>query len=46
MAATVGEELDIQGIQLVGGERAFASDADVIHVSDWGDADDEVKTHP
>lgn len=42
----VGAEMKIQGIQLVGGERAFAADADVILVSDWGDADDEVKTHP
>ena len=42
----VGEEMKIRGIQLVGGERAFASDADVVLVGDWGDADDEVKTHP
>ncbi len=42
----VGEEIGIDGILPVGGERAYASDPDVILVGSWGDGPREVHDHP
>jgi iron complex transport system substrate-binding protein len=42
----VGRELGVSGISPAGAERAFAADPDVVLVTTWPDAVDDVARHP
>lgn len=42
----VGRELGVSGISPAGAERAFAADPDVVLVTTWPDAVDDVAAHP
>ena len=45
-AANVGRELGVEGIAAPGAERAFAADPDVLLVTDWPSAREELTRHP
>ncbi len=45
-AANVGRELGVEGIAAPGAERAFAADPDVLLVTDWPGAREELTRHP
>lgn len=45
-AANVGRELGVEGIAAPGAERAFAADPDVVLVTDWPGAREEIAGHP
>lgn len=45
-ATNVGRELGVVGIAAPGAERAFASDPDVVLVTDWPGAREAVTAHP
>jgi iron complex transport system substrate-binding protein len=45
-ATNVGRELGVAGIAAPGAERAFASDPDVVLVTDWPGAREAVTAHP